>query len=66
MLCYPKESYNMSLYSIKFFKEGVLIYETQINHNWAFKALLYAEGEFKNKNHGGEYDQVEIKEIDPK
>jgi hypothetical protein len=56
----------MSLYSVKFFKEGTLLYETQITHNWAYKALLFAEGEFKNKMKGAEYDQVEILEIDPK
>jgi hypothetical protein len=55
----------MSLYSIKFYKDGALIYETQITHSWTYKALLFAEGELLNKIHGAEYDQVDIKEIDP-
>lgn len=55
----------MSLYNVKFFKEGYLLYETQIIHNWTYKALLYAEGELKNKINGAEYDEVEIKEIEP-
>jgi hypothetical protein len=52
----------MSLYNIKFYKDGVLIFETNVNHNLTYKALLYAEGEFLNKG-GTTYDEIKINEI---
>lgn len=54
----------MSLYNIKFYKEGLLIFETNVNHNVIYKALLYAEGEFINKG-GKSFDEVKINEIKP-
>lgn len=55
----------MSLYNIKFFKDGSLIFETNVNHTFVYKALLYAEGELINKKiSAANFDQVQIKEID--
>lgn len=53
----------MSLHNIKFFKDGALIFETNVNHDITFKALLYAEAELLNKQHGAIYDHVDIKQI---
>jgi hypothetical protein len=52
----------MSVYNIKFFKDGSLIFETVVNHDIVYKALLYAEGELLNKKSGAEYDEVKITE----
>jgi hypothetical protein len=58
------EGDNMSLYNIKFFKEGLLLFETNVNHTFVSKALLYAEGEMINKISAAEYDEVKILEIE--
>lgn len=53
----------MSLYNIKFYKEGKLVFETNVNHELTYKALLYAEAEFLNKKHGADFDHVDINQI---
>lgn len=54
----------MSTYKVIFYFEGAKIFETTIDHDMAYKALLFAESQFKTVLKNAEFDQIEIKELD--